>query len=107
MLEGDQTEDPTSPKIQWPSAQNCPACRNTGNRWTPVLTVNGELWNQVEVLRYIKSIYKAENLKQTTQILPTRDAIQEVLNNLKKELKSENNFIFDEAHDRILNFCKK
>ena len=107
MLEGDQTEDPTSPKIQWPSAQNCPACRNKGNRWTPILTINDEPWNQVEVLRYIKSLYKAENLKQTPQIVRTNDAIEEVLNNLKKELKAENSLIFDEAHDKILNFCKK
>ena len=52
-------------------------------------------------------MFKAENLKPTPQNVTTRDAIQEVLKNRKKELKSENNFIFDEAHDKILNFCKK
>ena len=27
LLVGDTTEDPAAPKLQWPSAENCPTCR--------------------------------------------------------------------------------
>merc|ERR1712106_69280 len=93
-LAGDQTEDPTRPKIQWPSAENCPACRTNGNRWTPMLKVNGELWNQGEVLSYIKNVYDLENLTQNVKNMTSNDEIEEILNNLKKETRLEKSFLF-------------
>lgn len=50
-LSGDATEDPQFPKIQFPSPEDCPSCRNNNSEW-----VTGE------VLQYLKSLYDKENL---------------------------------------------
>ncbi|KAG8229632.1 hypothetical protein J437_LFUL002357 [Ladona fulva] len=50
-LKGDVTEDPMHPKIQFPPRSACPAC----------VDGNG-VWNEIEVLRYLKRIYDPENL---------------------------------------------
>merc|ERR1711892_48614 len=107
MLAGDQTEDPTRPKIQWPSPQNCPACRDNGNRWKRAVKINGELWNKEEVLNYIKAAYKEENLKPNTKNTEPKNEIEEILRNLKKDLNSDDTLLFEEAHDKIISYCMK
>ena len=62
MLAGDPTEDPTRPKIQWPSQENCPMCRADENSGTNLLNLDGEFWDQKQVLSYIKKVYKKTNL---------------------------------------------
>jgi len=61
-LAGDATEDPAHPKVQWPSTSQCPQCRRSRDRWTPLTLINGVLWNQVEVVKYMKTIFLEENL---------------------------------------------
>jgi len=61
-LAGDATEDPAHPKVQWPSTSQCPQCRKSRDRWTPLTLINGVLWNQVEVVQYMKTIFLEENL---------------------------------------------
>lgn len=51
-LAGDTTEDPDFPKIQFPSVENCPACRNADNTWE---------FN--EVLKYLKQVYNSINVR--------------------------------------------
>ena len=49
-LAGDDTEDPKFPKIQFPSAEDCPKCRNDeGN------------FEESEILDFMKSRYSLEN----------------------------------------------
>merc|ERR1712038_2095657 len=62
LLDGDMTEDPTRPKIQWPDNINCPRCRLPGDPWSPLVLHNGQFWNQAEVLRYIKQVYDKSNI---------------------------------------------
>ncbi|KAH8335750.1 hypothetical protein KR074_012633, partial [Drosophila pseudoananassae] len=50
-LSGDATEDPQFPKIQFPSPESCPSCRN-----------NASEWQTGEVLQYLKSLYGKDNL---------------------------------------------
>lgn len=64
-LSGDATEDSDHPKIQFPSENMCPACRK------PILTnhhnhqqytlKDGNEWNVLEVLRYLKEMYSFAN----------------------------------------------
>lgn len=51
-LAGDQTEDPEFPKIQFPSTNNCPFCKNADNTW-----------NFNEVLKYMKQVYSSINVR--------------------------------------------
>lgn len=50
-LSGDATEDPDYPKIQFPSVENCPKCRD------------GEKWNLQEVLHYLRQMYSSINVR--------------------------------------------
>ncbi|XP_016938296.3 sulfhydryl oxidase 1 [Drosophila suzukii] len=50
-IAGDTTEDPKFPKIQFPSPDNCPTCRN-----------NNSEWQNDEVLKYLKTLYDKKNL---------------------------------------------
>jgi len=61
-LAGDATEDPAHPKVQWPSTSQCPQCRRSRDRWTPLTLINGHLWNQVEVVKYMKTVFLEEHL---------------------------------------------
>ncbi|KAI8046629.1 sulfhydryl oxidase 1-like [Drosophila gunungcola] len=45
------TEDPQFPKIQFPSKENCPHCRN-----------NNSEWRKDEVLKYLKHLYDIKNV---------------------------------------------
>lgn len=51
-LSGDTTEDPEFPKIQFPSAENCPSCKN----------VDGT-FNELEIIKYLKNMYSSSNLR--------------------------------------------
>lgn len=51
-LAGDATEDPKHPKIQFPSRDNCPVCRHPDGSW-----------NYEEVLKYLKFVYKRDNIR--------------------------------------------
>lgn len=84
-LAGDSTEDPSHPKIQWPSPSNCPACREFRDRWTPLTRINGELWSQADVIEYLKSVYSEENL----------------INNVDKEKSSSE--VIEEAFEELRN----
>lgn len=50
-LAGDATEDPEHPKVQFPSAEACPKCKD------------GEKWNFVEVLNYLRHMYSSINVR--------------------------------------------
>ncbi|GLV42737.1 Quiescin sulfhydryl oxidase 1 [Carabus blaptoides fortunei] len=50
-LAGDATEDPEHPKIQFPSQQHCPKCRD------------GDKWNLTEVLQYLRHMYSSINVR--------------------------------------------
>lgn len=64
-LSGDATEDSDHPKIQFPTVNMCPECRK------PILTnhhnhqqytlQDGNEWNVLEVLRFLKNTYSATN----------------------------------------------
>lgn len=50
-LAGDATQDPEHPKIQFPSQENCPKCRD------------GDKWNLTEVLQYLRHMYSSINVR--------------------------------------------
>lgn len=50
-LAGDETEDPEHPKIQFPSLENCPKCKND------------DKWNLQEVLHYLRHMYGSINVR--------------------------------------------
>ncbi|XP_017773432.1 PREDICTED: sulfhydryl oxidase 2 [Nicrophorus vespilloides] len=50
-LSGDVSEDPEFPKVQFPSATNCPKCRLGTN------------WDYNEVLKYLKIMYNSLNIR--------------------------------------------
>ncbi|PSN30415.1 hypothetical protein C0J52_25442 [Blattella germanica] len=52
-LSGDASEDPEHIKIQFPSRNTCPQCRNKDDEW-----------NTEEVLNYLKDIYGKHNISQ-------------------------------------------
>lgn len=53
-LAGDVTEDPEHPKIQFPSAVNCPECRLARGAW-----------NLPAVYQYLQKVYGAANIQGT------------------------------------------
>ena len=106
-IAGDTTEDPTRPKIQWPSKQNCPGCRESNSGGRAIMKVNGELWNQAEVLAYTTKIYSPENIVQNVANTSSEDQIQQILNELKNGLHLNGSEEFEAANRMILNYCRK
>ncbi|XP_043288685.1 sulfhydryl oxidase 2 [Venturia canescens] len=53
-LAGDATEDPEHPKVQYPTAEHCPQCRDDNDRW-----------NETNVLAYLKKKYFYSAIKYT------------------------------------------
>jgi len=105
MLAGDHTEDPTSPKIQWPSPLNCPSCRTRRTRRNTYFDV----WDRVEVLKYIKTVYNKDRIKDTLKLensLST-NVIGKVLEELKNTVRSDDTEVFQEAREKIVNHCRK
>ena len=69
--------------------------------------LNGELWNQAEVLAYTKNIYSAENLVQNVGNFTSEDQIQHILNDLKEGLNLDESEEFNAATVKILDYCRK
>ncbi len=59
-LSGDITEDPDFKKIQFPSPESCPDCREDQSDVS--ISNHSTLWNRQNVLRFLKKIYAVENL---------------------------------------------
>ena len=55
-LSGDLTEDPSHPKLQFPSAEDCSDCRRHGVRG------GGSEWDKTATLVYLKNHYALQNL---------------------------------------------
>ena len=72
-----------------------------------MLKVNAELWNQGEVLAYIKNVYSEENLTKNVKNMTSNDQIQKILNDLKENTDSDNSSDFETAHDKIMDYCRK
>jgi len=108
LLSGDPTEDPQVPKIRWPSQDNCPACRRNGfgNRWSPMLRVNGELWNQDAVLDYLRKVYSADSIiTYEREEVTAADNIKIILDKLKTNTSAPNDGAFQEAEEELLEIC--
>lgn len=61
-LSGDTTEDPAHPKIQFPSATECPQCRRGDNA-----SHNDESeisWDRTEVLFFLRRIHAVQNISR-------------------------------------------
>ena len=58
-LQGDHTEDPDHPKIQWPSQKACPECKQVirGRYGT------SERWREDQVLPYLLEFYSADSIE--------------------------------------------
>uniref|UniRef100_A0ACB8F0A2 Uncharacterized protein n=1 Tax=Sphaerodactylus townsendi TaxID=933632 RepID=A0ACB8F0A2_9SAUR len=56
-VQGDLSEDPKEPKVQWPAPSVCPACHEE---------VEGlHTWNKVHVLQFLKHHYDSDNILYT------------------------------------------
>ena len=62
--------------------------------------INGELWNEIEVLKYIKIVYHPDNISSI-------DQIKMVLDELQEKIGYHDASSFDEAHKKINSFCRK
>ena len=71
------------------------------------MKVNGELWNQAEVLAYTTKIYSPENIVQNVANTSSEDQIQYILNELKNGLHLNGSEEFEAANKKILNYCRK
>ena len=72
-----------------------------------MMKVNAELWNQSEVLAYIKNVYSGGNLTQNVKNMTSNDQIQKILNELKEKTDLDNSQDFDRAQDNIMDYCRK
>ena len=72
-----------------------------------MMKVNAELWNQSEVLAYIKNVYSGGNLTQNVKNMTSNDQIQKILNELKEKTDLVNSQDFDRAQDNIMDYCRK
>uniref|UniRef100_A0A6B2E8R6 Sulfhydryl oxidase n=1 Tax=Phlebotomus kandelakii TaxID=1109342 RepID=A0A6B2E8R6_9DIPT len=60
-LSGDTTEDPAHPKIQYPSATECPQCRRGDNASH---NDDSDPWDRTEVLFYLRRIHSPQNISR-------------------------------------------
>ena len=62
----DPTEDPTHPKIVWPSELNCPKCRSDRPDLSysnpQIAFVHGQLWNLTALVAHHHRVYGADQL---------------------------------------------
>ena len=66
--------------------------------------VNGELWNQAEVLDYLRKVYNADSIiSYDRDDVKPADMIKMVLDKLKND---PNDSIFQEAEEELLQICK-
>ena len=69
-----------------------------------ILRVNGELWNQAEVLDYLRKVYNADSIiSYDRDDVKPADIIKIVLDKLKND---PNDSIFQEAEEELLQICK-
>jgi len=81
-LQGDPTEDPTAPKVLWPTKENCPDCRVPEEEYGVVffaeanddddpripglvsdwIEASGVYWKESAVADYLKKVYATENI---------------------------------------------
>jgi len=83
-LAGDPTEDPAHPKLQWPARANCPQCRRSQDRWSPLTRINGQLWSQTSVVNYLKTVYSESGLTDNVVVkdIAEGEALEEALEEL-------------------------
>ena len=105
LLAGDNTEDPTRPKIQWPSGQNCPNCRIKDNSidQVPGMQVNGEIWDQIQLIEYIRSVYKADSI--INDVVAEEDVIRSILKEFDNTMIAEGSKEFESLHFKISEHC--
>jgi hypothetical protein len=75
------------------------------NRWMPMMMVNAELWNQSEVLAYIKNVYNGEALTKNVKNISSNVQIQTILNELKEKIDPDSSPEFDRTQENIIDYC--
>ena len=74
--------------------------------------MNGELWNQAEVMDYLRKVYRADSIisYEREDVKPEKDFIRAVLDRLKNSAKNRSNYpdesAFQEAEEELQRFCK-
>ena len=80
---------------------------NTLHNTTPLVRVNGELWNQAEVLDYLRKVYSADNIiTYEREDVTTADNIKIILDKLKTNTNDPNDGAFQEAEEELLEICE-
>ena len=73
--------------------------------------MNGELWNQAEVMDYLRKVYRADSIisYEREDVKPEKDFIRAVLDRLKNSAKNRSNYpdesAFQEAEEELQRFC--
>lgn len=62
--------------------------------------INGELWNESEVLKYLSFVYNPHNIVQ-------EDKVKKILDELQEKLGVTDESAFQEAHDKLANYCQR
>ena len=64
---GDATEDPSHPKIVWPTPSDCPECRSDRtdllNFDPQIAFVQGTLWNLTNLVEHNIKVYAGQHLR--------------------------------------------
>ena len=63
-------------------------------------SINGELWNEAEVVKYLRYVYHPSRIV-------FQDKIRKILDELKSQLKSDKDELFSQAHDKLVGYCQK
>ena len=72
-----------------------------------IVRVNGELWNQAEVLDYLRQVYSADNIvTYHRDDVTTADNIKIILDKLKTNANAPNDGAFQEAEEELLEICE-
>ena len=80
---------------------------NTLHNTTTLVRVNGELWNQAEVLDYLRKVYSADNIiTYEREDVTTADNIKIILDKLKTNTNDPNDGAFQEAEEELLEICE-
>jgi len=103
MLVGDETEDPQFPKVQWPSAENCPNCRfvNTFHHYNGYHQNHEETWNVPAVLKYMHEVYGASQINNNIYERSGMD-VKGLINMVKT--KASQNKIIKKVEDMCSSF---
>ena len=74
---------------------------------TTLVRVNGELWNQAEVLDYLRKVYSADNIiTYQREDVTKADNIKIILDKLKTNTNTPNDGAFVEAEEELLEICE-